>query len=63
MHLVKRILSIFIMLVACIGVAYAQYTVQGAVVDSTGVGEPYATVRIYTVADTTKAVSIGVTGR
>lgn len=62
MHLVKRILSIFIMLVACIGVAYAQYTVQGTVVDSTGVGEPYATVRIYTVADTTKAVSIGVTG-
>ena len=41
--------------------AFAQYSVKGIVVDSTNVGEPYATVRIYAASDTVKAGKVGVT--
>ncbi len=41
--------------------AFAQYSVKGIVVDSINVGEPYATVRIYTESDTVKAGKVGVT--
>lgn len=39
----------------------AQYTVKGTVIDSTGVSEPYATVRIYSNSDNNKPIKMGVT--
>ena len=57
----KRIASTLFSAIIGIGIALAQYSVSGEVVDSTGVGEPYATVRIYTLKDTSQAVKIGVT--
>ena len=42
-------------------IASAQYSVRGEVIDSTGTGEPYATIRIYLATDTTRAVTMGVT--
>lgn len=41
--------------------ALAQYSVTGAVTDSTGVSEPYATVRIYSSTNNEKPVKMGVT--
>ncbi len=58
----KKIVFAIIATVANCAVAMAQYSVSGTVVDTTGVGEPYATIRIYTSADTAKAVTMGVTG-
>ena len=57
----KKIVFAIIATVANCAVAMAQYSVSGTVVDTTGVGEPYATIRIYTSADTAKAVTMGVT--
>lgn len=62
MCLIKRFLSTLFVLCIGIGIAEAQYSVRGEVVDTTGVGEPYATVRIYASDDTTKVVAMGVTG-
>ncbi|MGN1238002.1 MAG: TonB-dependent receptor plug domain-containing protein, partial [Muribaculaceae bacterium] len=39
----------------------AQFAVKGIVADSTGTGEAYATIRIYNLPDTTKAVRLGTT--
>ena len=55
----KKIVFAIIATVANCAVAMAQYSVSGTVVDTTGVGEPYATIRIYTSADTAKAVTMG----
>ena len=41
--------------------AQAQFRVKCQVNDATGVGEPYATVRIFNESDTTKVVVTGVT--
>ena len=41
--------------------AMAQFAVKGIVADSTGTGEAYATIRIYNLPDTTKAVRLGTT--
>lgn len=48
---------------SCLSVVsmFAQYSVKGLVVDSTYIGEPYATVRIYAASDTVKAGKVGVT--
>lgn len=58
----KKIVFAIIATAANCAVAMAQYSVSGTVVDTTGVGEPYATIRIYTSTDTAKAVTMGVTG-
>ena len=58
----RRITSTLVIVLAGIAIASAQYSVRGEVVDSTGMGEPYATIRIFSVQDTTKAVKLGVTG-
>ncbi|MGN1246742.1 MAG: TonB-dependent receptor, partial [Muribaculaceae bacterium] len=39
----------------------AQFAVKGIVADSTGTGEAYATIRIYNLPDTTKAIRLGTT--
>lgn len=53
---------IFIAITAIgIAQAYAQFGVKGTVADSTGTGEAYATIRIYTATDTAKAVRLGTT--
>ena len=57
----KKIVFAIIATAANCAVAMAQYSVSGTVVDTTGVGEPYATIRIYTSTDTAKAVTMGVT--
>ena len=58
---IKRFASTAAAAIAGTIIALAQYSVSGTVVDSTGTGEPYATIRIYAAADTTRAVTMGVT--
>lgn len=41
--------------------ALAQYGVKGSVADSTGVGEAFATIRIYNASDTGKPIKLGTT--
>ena len=48
-------------LCTCALQSQAQFAVNGMVADSTGTGEAYATLRIYNLADTTKAVRLGTT--
>ncbi|MCI5981317.1 MAG: TonB-dependent receptor, partial [Muribaculaceae bacterium] len=51
-----------VLLVVCVNMALlAQYSVKFQLNDSTGEGEPYATVRIYRASDTTRVVTTGVT--
>lgn len=57
----NRFISTSFCVLMGIAAASAQYSVRGEVVDSTGLGEPYATIRIYHAADTAKAVTMGVT--
>lgn len=49
------------MLLASIGALAAGFTVKGTVVDSIGEGEPYATLRIFSLPDTVKAVAVATT--
>ena len=58
---IKRFASTAAAAIAGTIIALAQYSVSGTVVDSTGTGEPYATIRIYAAADTTRTVTMGVT--
>ena len=46
-------------LCTCALQSQAQFAVNGMVAYSTGTGEAYATLRIYNLADTTKAVRLG----
>ncbi len=62
MYRIRRLFSALFTIMLGLQLVMAQYSVRGEVVDSTGVGEPYATIRIYTADDTTKVVKIGVTG-
>lgn len=53
---------LFLLAVAATAItSQAQYVVKGVVIDSTGVSEPYATVRIYTQDNKEKTVKVGVT--
>lgn len=57
----KKLFTLVLM-VACVNIALlAQYSVKFQLNDSTGEGEPYATVRIYRASDTTRVVKTGVT--
>ncbi len=59
----KKITLLLILSIAIAMAAMAQpYQVKFTAVDSLGEGEPYATVRIYRAADTTKVVATDVTG-
>lgn len=58
---IKRFASTAAAAIAGTIIALAQYSVSGTVVDTTGTGEPYATIRIYAATDTTCAVTMGVT--
>ncbi len=60
MNIIKTILSLFFSLVSVVVFADG-YKVKGIVVDSLGVGEAYATLRIYIDTDTVKPVIVGVT--
>ena len=57
----KKLLTL-VLLVVCVNMTLlAQYSVKFQLNDSTGQGEPYATVRIYRASDTTRVVTTGVT--
>lgn len=56
----KRFLLILIIITSAI-YSHAQYSVTGSVVDSTGVSEPYATIRIYDQSNIETPIKIGVT--
>ena len=57
----KKLFTLVLMVV-CVNIALlAQYSVKFQLNDSTGEGEPYATVRIYRASDTTRVVKTGVT--
>ena len=58
----KKTLLLLLMAMCVNTAALAQFSVRCQVNDSTGEGEPYATVRITTIADTSRAVATGVTG-
>ena len=60
MNIIKTVLSLFFSLVSVVVFADG-YKVKGIVVDSLGVGETYATLRIYIDTDTVKPVIVGVT--
>lgn len=60
MNIIKTVLSLFFSLVSVVVFADS-YKVKGIVVDSLGVGETYATLRIYIDTDTVKPVIVGVT--
>ena len=60
MNLLKTTLFLFFSFISFV-VSAADYSVKGVVVDSLGVGEAYATLRIYTETDTVKPVIVGVT--
>ena len=57
----NRFFIISCILCTCAMQAMAQFAVKGIVADSTGTGEAYATIRIYNLPDTTKAVRLGTT--
>ena len=54
----RKICVLALLTVIAILPVSAQYQVKGIVTDSTGVGEPYATVRIYSQASKAKAVKV-----
>ena len=57
----KKLLTL-VLLVVCVNMTLlAQYSVKFQLNDSTGQGEPYATVRIYRASDTARVVTTGVT--
>lgn len=58
---IERFIATLFAAVSFTCIASAQYSVRGEVIDSTGTGEPYATIRIYSATDTTRAVTMGVT--
>ena len=60
MNITKSILTLFLSFVS-IATFAANYSVKGVVVDSLGVGEAYATLRVYTATDSVKPVAMGVT--
>ena len=60
MNITKSILTLFLSVVSIVTFA-ADYSVKGTVVDSLGVGEAYATLRVYTATDSVKPVAMGVT--
>ena len=59
--IMKRQFLLIIALFFTVYNALAQYTVIGCVTDSTGTGEPYATIRIFKQSNKEKAIKIGTT--
>lgn len=59
--IMQRTFLLFIAVVTATINSFAQYSVKGCVTDSTGITEPYATVRIYNQGRTDKPVKMGVT--
>lgn len=59
--MIKKLLLLLLVGIGVNTAAMAQYSVKCQVNDSTGTGEPYATVYIYGAADTAKCVVTGVT--
>ena len=61
MKIFKTLLLPFLFLAVAFGASAQKYAVKGMVADSTGTGEPFATVRIFTRTDTVKPVATLVT--
>ena len=59
--MVKKAIMMMLLCAGCSLSAAAQYKVVTKVNDATGMGEPFATVRIYSESDTTKVVVTNVT--
>lgn len=57
----RKLIAVLLVCVVINLPALAQYVVKGVVTDSTGVGEPYATVRIYTQSNKKKPIKMGTT--
>lgn len=57
----RKLIAVLLVCVVINLPVWAQYVVKGVVTDSTGVGEPYATVRIYTQSNKKKPIKMGTT--
>lgn len=57
----RKLILLFFAVVAVNLSVEAQYVVKGIVTDSMGVGEPYATVRIYSSSNKKKPIKVGTT--
>ena len=61
MNALRNIVTLYCIVMSMVVATAQNYKVSGSVTDTTGVGESYATIRIYSVNDTLKPIVVGVT--
>ena len=61
MNALRNIVTLYCIVMSMVVAPAQNYKVSGSVTDTTGVGESYATIRIYSVNDTLKPIVVGVT--